>query len=142
MFYNLKSLLTALLLPALMTNNAFAKHSESHKHEIPNVITGKEESDIKPDPNEAILVVHGVVCSFCSFGIQKKLSKLDFVDTTKFNKKGSKVNIETQRVTVAIKQGSKADINVIFDEIKSGGYKPIKAYVANSKGEIKIYYPQ
>ena len=83
---NLRLIIISLLLP-LAANNAFAKHSENHQHKIININTNQE--NIKPNQNEVILVVHGVVCSFCSYGIQKKLSKLDFVDTSKFNKKGS-----------------------------------------------------
>ena len=72
MTHNFKSLLTISLLFSLMANNAFANHSKDHKHEITNVTTNQKEENIKPNPDETILVVHGVVCSFCSYGIQKK----------------------------------------------------------------------
>jgi len=91
--------------------------------------------DINLNPNEALLEVHGIVCSFCSYGIQKKLSKLPFVDTDKY-KKGSHVSIEDQQITIAIREGHVFDLMAVFDAIKSGGYEPVQAFVADEAGNI------
>jgi thioredoxin-related protein len=141
MTHQIKLFIVTSFLSLLVVSGSFANDSQKHKSgdvEISNY----QEKDIKPNSNEVVLVVHGVVCSFCSYGIQKKLSKLDFVDVSKFNKKGSKVNIENQRVTIAIKPGFKADVDVIFEAIKSGGYKPIIAYVADDKGKVQAHNPE
>jgi CRISPR/Cas system-associated protein Cas5 (RAMP superfamily) len=132
----------ALLLFFSSTNNSLANHADGHKGKTGEIANHLKEENIKPKQNEVILIVSGVVCSFCSYGVQKKLSKLDFVDTNKFNKKGSLVNIENQRVTIAIKEGFEANLDVIFEKIESGGYKPIKAYVTNEAGEISTYNPK
>ena len=86
-------------------------------------------------PNEAVIFVHGLVCSFCAIGVQKKLSKLPFLDKSKYTK-GVFVEIEKQKVTIALKKGAKFDIKAITKAIKSGGYAPIKIYIADGNGRI------
>ncbi|OFX11820.1 MAG: hypothetical protein A3G22_06455 [Alphaproteobacteria bacterium RIFCSPLOWO2_12_FULL_40_11] len=96
------------------------------------------ESNISLNPNEVLLEVHGIVCSFCSFGVQKKLSKLSFVDLSKY-KKGSLIEIEKQRVTIAIKPNEQADIKLVYDSIRSGGYNPKQAWISDANGKITHY---
>ena len=96
------------------------------------------EADFTAKPNEAVFQVHGVVCSFCSVGLQKKLSKLPFVDRSKY-KKGIHVAIEEQRVMVAIKPDMKVDIKAAYKSIKSGGYDLLKAVVADKNGNLTYY---
>jgi len=69
--------------------------------------------------------VNGIVCEFCSFGVAKKLRKLDFIDPSQFDQ-GVKVDIENQRVYISFQEGQALDQETIFDAIKSGGYDPIK----------------
>ena len=137
----LKLSLSTIVSYAFLLNASFANHPP-HKHKTNEDTTSQIEENITPKPNEAILVVHGIVCSFCSIGIQKKLKKLDFVDTSKYNKKGSLVNIDDQRVIIAFKKNSNPDINLIFKTITSGGYNPIKAYVSNAQGKVTKYLPK
>ncbi len=118
--------------------NIYAMHEGEHESEKSVQEFSLNNLDLKP--NEIVLEVHGVVCSFCSQGIQKKLSKLSFVDTKKFTK-GSEINIENQTVKIAIKENKKADLDVIFNSIKSGGYNPIKAYFLDSNGKVKSMVP-
>jgi len=96
------------------------------------------EYNISLNPNEVLLEVHGIVCSFCSFGVQKKLSKLPFVDLSKY-KKGSHIEIEKQRVTIAIKPNEQVNIKLIYDSIISGGYDPKQAWISDSSGKITHY---
>ena len=46
--------------------------------------------DSKPDfildANQAKIQVNGIVCSFCTFGVQKNLSKLRFLNRSKLKK--------------------------------------------------------
>ena len=108
---------------------SFAMHDEVHEHVTPSVNT-QNDADVVVQPNEAIIVVHGIVCSFCSQGVTKKLSKLSFIDPSKYTK-GIKVEIKDQKVTIAIKPGKEADFQTIFAAIKSGGYEPVKAYTSD-----------
>jgi hypothetical protein len=106
--------------------------------ELDIVVDKKQDTLIKPNSNEIIVKIHGVVCSFCSYGVQKKLSKLRFVDKTKYNK-GSKVITLEQQVIIAIKSGETADLNMIFNAIQSGGYDPIMAYVTDINNKTTKY---
>lgn len=128
-------LLTIIITTCLLSFNSFAMHdagaAENRNHDTK--LFSLESTKLKP--NEIILEVHGVVCSFCSFGIEKKLSKLDFVDTKKFNK-GSEINIENQTILISIKDGQKPDLEVIFESIRSGGYNPIKALLLNEDDDM------
>ncbi len=89
------------------------------------------QEKVTVNPNEVVIIVHGIVCSFCSQGVTKKLSKLPFVDPSKYTK-GIKVDIENQKVIVAIKPNLHTDFDQIFSSIKSGGYEPITAYTADA----------
>jgi len=140
---NIKYIFTTFItILFLISSNTFAAHQG--KNESHNNVSNKSFSikDVKLNPNEAVVEVHGVVCSFCSYGIQKKLSKLDFIDTSKYNNKGSEINIENQTATIAIKPNNKVDMDIVFEAIKSGGYEPVKAYTADGKGTVTQYFPK
>ena len=92
----------------------------------------QSQENISVNQNEAIIVVHGIVCSFCSQGVTKKLSKLPFIDPSKYTK-GVRVDIENQKVTIAVKPEAEIDFEQVFASIKSGGYEPIKAYTSNGE---------
>ena len=87
-----------------------------------------------------VINVHGIVCEFCSIGAGKKVSKLPFIDTAKYDK-GVKVEIESQMVTIAVKDGAKLDKAALFEAIESGGYNPVEIYVLSDDGELIAYQP-
>ena len=69
--------------------------------------------------------VHGIVCEFCAYGIGKKIRVLPFIDPAHYDG-GVKVDIESQQVFVAIREGASLDKAALFNAIKSGGYDPIE----------------
>ena len=85
--------------------------------------------------DDYVVEVYGLVCSFCAQGVTKKVSKLPFVDQTRFTK-GVKVEIEDQKVTISVKDGARLDIDSLFDAIRSGGYDPIDVWVVQSDGQL------
>lgn len=91
--------------------------------------------------NEVLIEVHGVVCSFCSKGVQRKLAKLNFVDTSR-HLNGSLVEIEKQRVTLAIKVNAAFDAKATFKAIRDGGYDPVVAYVRRGEGDVSAIRPE
>lgn len=91
--------------------------------------------------NEVLVIVKGMVCSFCAKGIQKKLAKLNFVNKKKF-KQGSKGNIQQQKIMVAIKSNHSANIKSIYKAIRSAGYTPKAAYLLNKNQKIQKYNAQ
>ncbi len=109
-------------------------------HKQPTVSVEKSLNNIKVEEDEVVIVVHGIVCSFCSQGVRKKLSKLPFIDKSRYQN-GVKVEIEKQKVTIAVKPGSSFDISEVFRSIKSGGYEPVVAH-QNLGNKITDVYPK
>ena len=137
----MKPLLTLAVMTLLLQPlPSFAAHNgEEHGHDdLPVVDQTLENITVKP--NEAVFEVHGIVCSFCSVGVRKKLSKLSFIDTSKYDD-GVLVDIENQKVTVAIKPDAELDVQAAFESIKSGGYEPVKVMVAGEDGSITTHTP-
>ena len=87
-----------------------------------------------------VINVHGIVCEFCSLGVAKKVSKLPFIDATKYDK-GVKVEIESQMVTIAVKDGAVLDKLALFEAIESGGYSPVEIFELSPDGELTAYQP-
>lgn len=87
-----------------------------------------------------VINVNGIVCEFCSIGVTKKVSKLPFVDRTKYDK-GVKVEIETQMVTIAVKGDADLDKDALFAAIESGGYNPVQIFELTPDGKRIAYQP-
>ncbi len=87
-----------------------------------------------------VVNVHGIVCSFCAQGVIKKVSQLPFVDRSKYTN-GVKVEIEDQKVTIAVRDDLALDATSLFDAIKSGGYDPVDIWVVSPSGELVPYRP-
>ncbi len=121
--------------------SAFAEHNgfEGHDHDSkPRVDKPVDTADVSVLPGEAVIIVHGIVCSFCSQGVTRNLSRLPFIDKSKYTK-GVKVEIEDQKVIIAIKSGSNLDLAQVFKSILKGGYEPIEAYVSDRDGNITLH---
>lgn len=118
-------------------NNHERSYHNGHEQQIRNVT---KDPDITVEKDEIVIIVHGIVCSFCSQGVRKKLSRLPFIDKSKYTN-GVKVEIEKQKVTIAIKPNSNFDIDKIFQSIKSGGYEPVVAY-KNLDNKTTVVYPK
>ncbi len=80
------------------------------------------------EPHRAVVQVHGVVCSFCAYGAEKSLSKLDALDRSQFGN-GVLMDIEAHSITLALAPGKKLPIRDIYKRIKKAGYDPITVYV-------------
>ncbi|MEE8046189.1 MAG: hypothetical protein V3T49_05055 [Dehalococcoidia bacterium] len=87
-----------------------------------------------------VVAVNGIVCEFCSLGVTKKVSKLPFIDHSKYDK-GVKVEIEDQMVTIAVKEDADLDAEALFDAIESGGYNPVDIWKLTPDGERIAYHP-
>ncbi len=85
--------------------------------------------------SDYIVHVHGLVCSFCAQGVTKKVSKLPFIDQSKYTK-GVKVEIENQKLTIAVIADQDLDIAALFDAITSGGYEPVDIWTVTATGEL------
>ena len=132
------TLFTTFVLLVLMAVPSYAEH-DAHSHDHENIeLKPVEILNIEVQDGEAVIVVQGIVCSFCSQGVKRKLSKLPFIDSSRYSKG---VEIEKQKVTIAIKPRSDFEIDEVFRSIKSGGYEPVVAY-RNIEGERVAFYPE
>lgn len=85
--------------------------------------------------------VKGIVCSFCAFGVEKNLSKLPFLDKTQFGQNGVLIDINTQKITLALLADKSVAYADIATAITKGGYDPvsyhgvIEGIIQNSDGK-------
>ena len=83
-----------------------------------------------------VVEVNGIVCEFCAYGVSKKVSKLPFVDRSKYNK-GVRVAIENQRVTVAVIADANLDRDALYEAILDGGYEPVALFERAPDGTLR-----
>ena len=81
----------------------------------------KERKDV------SLAYVKGLVCPSCALGIRIKVSKLPFVDSTRY-KRGIDMDTKTQLLTVALLPGVKADPNGLSKAITDAGYETAERY--------------
>ena len=93
-------------------------------------------AEIVVEPNQVIVQVNGIVCSFCAYGTEKNLSKLPFLDDSQFGDDGVLMDIQSQRITLALQKDQKIDLAQVYSAIKKGGYDPVSFYV-NVHGQIE-----
>lgn len=89
---------------------------------------GAGESDVVVEPDQCVVQVKGVVCSFCAYGTEKNLSKLTFLNPSHFGN-GVLMDIHANRITLALSPGEPLDLKGIHSAIKKGGYDPITVYL-------------
>ena len=87
-----------------------------------------DASPVVLERDQTIIQVNGVVCSFCAYGAEKALSKLDGLNKTEFGN-GVLVDVETHRITIALQPGEKIPFHEIYRRIKKAGYDPITIHV-------------
>ena len=109
-------------------------HGDGQKHYHERMLV--DPSKIIVQPQQAVVQVKGIVCSFCSYGTEKNLSKLGFLDSTKFAGKGVLTDIKTGQTTLALKKGEAIDFDGIYKAVKEGGYEPVSVHFRLS-GEVK-----
>ncbi len=87
-----------------------------------------------------VINVNGIVCEFCSLGVAKKVSKLPFIDRSKYND-GVAVDISNQNVTIAVKGDAQLDQDQLFAAIEAGGYNPVTIWRVSDGGERVALQP-
>ena len=75
------------------------------------------------NPDTIIIFTKGLCCPSCAIGIRRKVSKLNFIDQTRYNS-GVKLDPKHQLVIVAIKAWHKADKQSLKDAVFAAGYDP------------------
>lgn len=87
--------------------------------------------------NEVVLEISGLVCSFCAMGLQNKLSKLDHLDKSKYNK-GIFIDVKHQYAIIAESENENIDIDEAVKLTTKAGYD-VKTIYTNPVGDkIKV----
>ena len=92
---------------------------------------------LKTEKQVALLYVKGMTCPSCAIGIRVKLSKLDFVDGSRF-KRGVDMDVNNQLLTVALKQGAQPNWQLIDQQIDDAGYLAMEWFSMEKNG-LKTY---
>lgn len=96
-------------------------------------VAAKEK--LKKDPQSVVLYAMGLCCPSCAIGVRKKVSKLDFVDRSRFNH-GVELDTKTQLVTVATSEAKQVDFKSLSLAIEDAGYDPVRSYHLEN-GELR-----
>ena len=91
----------------------------------------KERKDV------SLSYVKGLVCPSCALGIRIKVSKLPFVDSTRY-KRGVDMDARTQLLTVALLPGLKPNDESLAKAITAAGYDPVERYSLKS-GQLESH---
>ena len=95
-------------------------------------------ADITEQPASSdylVIQVNGIVCSFCAYGTEKNLRRLDFLDRTQYGDDGVLVDINEHTITLALQRQMPVRYAQINAAILEGGYDPV-AYYAMIQGVV------
>ncbi len=76
--------------------------------------------------NSVEVQIDGLACPFCAYGLEKKLSDLDGVDSIK-------IDIEKGIVTLIIQEDKTINKEVIKEKIKEAGFTPGEIIIEKSE---------
>lgn len=116
--------IAVVMLASGLANSVFAQQS----------VTPDNSLNKSAFTQNYVVSVHGIVCEFCSYGVAKKIRKLDFIDPAQMDK-GVKVEIANQLVFIAVREEAELNKQALYKAIKSGGYQPVTLWRINSSGE-------
>jgi len=95
------------------------------------------KAKLKERKNISLVYVKGLVCPSCAIGIRVKVSKLPFVDVTRY-KRGVDMDIKSQLLTVALLPGIKTDTRSIDKAVTNAGYEVVEWYSMEG-GKLKAH---
>ena len=81
------------------------------------------------DHNQLEIEVKGVVCSFCAYGTEKNLARLDFVEPKLFGGDGVLLDLENAAITLALQKDKAINFGYIVQAIEKGGYVPVAIHL-------------
>ena len=107
-----------------MASASAADGDPDAKQKVRNVAAVKL---LKEHKDMSLVYVKGLVCPSCAIGIRVKLSKLSFVDSTRY-KRGIDMDAKTQLLTIALLPMVKANAEEVEKAITDAGYEPVERY--------------
>jgi len=124
-----------IILMSVFNTSAFADHSKKHflsrTQTEPFSDAQYEEAgkEILVEPNQLLLQVRGIVCSFCAYGAQKSLSKLSFLDFAG-TKKVVETDVKKHLIKLFLDPTRFVDFKMISQKIKKAGYDLVRTHVS------------
>jgi hypothetical protein len=80
-------------------------------------------------PSQLLVEVKGVVCSFCAYGTEKNLARLEFIDQKYFGGDGVLLDLKKASIALALQKDQKINFINLGKVIKKGGYVPIAIHL-------------
>jgi len=114
----------------LLSSAAFALGEKVSPEATEEVRLASAREKLSSQPDTVVVYAKGLCCPSCAIGIRKKISKLEFVDRSRFNK-GVELDTKTQLVSVAVRKGSEANYDSLAKAVDDAGYDPARAYFLN-----------
>ena len=103
---------------------AFGDHAD-HADHVGAQVPAASEGVAALGPYQAVVTIHGLVCSFCAMGARKGLARVAGLDASQFTD-GVFVDIDHQRVTLAFVPGAAVPVIEIREAIRKAGYEPVE----------------
>lgn len=69
--------------------------------------------------------IEGMSCKFCAYSVQKKMTKLPYVNK-------AEVNIETKKAHIEITEGKIFNLEELKQKVIDSGFKPVKVTLSSS----------
>ena len=117
-----KMMLCVIIVGYVMGTLGYADHDKKHEQKNDKSEQKKTPKRAIPKKNEMIVSVDGLVCSFCAYGAEKNISKVDFIDRDHFGGDGVSVDIQKGVVKISIEDTQSADFKHLITAITNGGY--------------------
>ena len=125
-----RSILTAFVFAVcvgLFNKNGFALGKDVSPEVSEDVRIIAATARLESERETIVVYAEGLCCPSCAIGVRKMISKLDFVDRSRFNK-GVTLDTKTQLVTVALSTSDGVDLDALSKAIDKAGYEPVRAY--------------
>ena len=90
---------------------------------------GADDLSASTNLSQMHITVKGVVCSFCAYGTEKNLARLDFVDPSFYGGDGVHIDLEQATITLALRSDQEINFDHIQRAITKGGYVPVVAHL-------------
>ncbi len=127
----LTTLLISLLVPAYADSNHCSAEEISEKARQQVALAA-----LRAAPHTVQVYAKGLICQSCGIGVRKKLQRLSFTDRSRFNK-GIDMDVKTQLVTVALKEGQTYDAAEVTKAVRGAGYTPVTLYALDAQNQLQ-----
>ena len=116
-----------LVLLALVPSLALAFESKPNPEVSQEIRNQAALSKLENESSVVTVYVKGLCCASCGIGVRKKLTKLDFVDRSRFVD-GIELDTKHQLATIALNDQHELDVAEVAQAVRDAGYDPVHLY--------------